>query len=1779
MAGRRKIKIRALAGLLGAAVLCTGVSVAGLAKTGVFSGEDDYTQYVDPFIATQVDNGQQFPGAVSPYGIVKLSPDTYPHTNDDHAGYDYAEDQIAGFSHTRVEGVGGQGAGGDVLITPTYMRYTGKPSMESRAQTFSHDKEAAEPGYYEVELVPNTGTDSAAQDDSMGNIRAELTTTTRTGLHRYTFPKAGEVSVVMDLNYTYHGTDIRNAVLDVEQTEEGNAVLSGRFSARNVSGHGKYTMYFYMETDTPVTDIHTWNGDNYGTGTSLSGNDLGAVLSFEVKEGQAVQVKVGISPISSEQAKIDMAAENAGWDFTAVREQAKADWNSMLGRVDIQSSETSDPDGSLRTLFYTGLYRMFMTPVNATSTSGTYRGTDGQVYQAEGYTHYDSWTLWDDFRKYPIIGLIAPDVYKDIIQSVADMLVTGISTWGNDTQPVLTVRNEHAVALLADGVSKGYTDIKNLDKAYEKAKEIAENAVNDNVESMGYFAGRVDQTVEYAYDDWCLSLIASALDKTDEAAYYLDRSMNYKNLYKADAVQMEDGSSIGLLWPKDSSGNWMSADPERYGDNGLYQGTLWQYTWWDTYDVGGLMQLMGGEEQMLNALNVLYEAKGADADGRRMLHTNTNEIDLQTPYLFNFAGAPSETQYWVRQIYAGETWNRYSGTGEYGTPQYVRVYKPTPDGLLQTMDDDAGTMSAMYVAAAMGIFPMTPGDPTFQIGSPFFEKMTLDLGNGRTFVINAENVSSENYYIQSASLNGAALDRTWLDYGEIARGGEVTFTMGSEPSEWAADGVDAPSASDDTKVSAYEYGLTYDADTVEAEDGVVDASVTVELTENASFADDVKGINAEGLPDGVEFTAERKDDHTVVLNFEGEIKGVTAEYETYDIQIEMEDSVFADGVKAAEVKNAVMSSMSSIRLQNTMNPVSLEVEAPDRTDYTVGDVLDPEGGSVTIVFKNDLKRTVPMTSDELTVGELPEKAGDGQQVRVAYKNAESSFTVNMRAVQADERSVVLDYDFSESSGGTVKDSGQNGYDGTLKNGASVEYGSLVLDGSQKQYLDIPAGALGGLDGDATISAWVYLESASNNQMLLGAGLDKNDFFVFATNNILRTGLNIDGAGEERTQAGSGMPLGEWAYLTYVQEGNETHLYMNGEEIASGQADGALSNVIMNGSFVHLGGIDFWGDPYTDGKISRFTVYNTALDAEEIASEQKRTDTRLSDAIAEAEALLDKGGFTAETTAALQKAVDEARAVEQYAAASAEQIDQAVSSLLDAVEQAVSSQSGGKGSAYDTMEAEKYSDWSGGALKTETSQDNTGGGSVGNLGGTYDGAWLKYDDINFGSTGAESFTVRYAYNAGRCGRNSRVDIYLDSMDGEPAVSVPVTSGSTNWNEYQEASADLEQRITGVHDVYVVLRTEAANANYVANFDWFRFTEKAGTDRLRLEAEGYSDWSKADGNDLKTENSTDSEGGSLTNLGGTYDGAWLMFKDCSLGEDGMTDFTVRYVNNSSRCGNNNRIEIYLDSMDGNPIQTVAIPATGSSWNAYAELTAELDASVSGTHDVYFVLRTDGGNGGYVANIDWFEFSRDSEREDLKTVYDEALGYLENKDQYAAEDIERLQAAVDQAKNVLDAADPSSDEIRAAISSLNQAIGRLHTIVSTAALEELLEKAEDLDTTHWVEESRSRLESAIEYAGQVIESGNATQAAVDMAERLLTEAMENSEVTAEADKVVLNAQISQGTAVGPTGYTEESYGKLQEALEKATIASQDRWSSQELVDECAAGIKQAVQDLEEL
>lgn len=1732
---------------------------------------NDYANLVDTFWATAVDNGQQFPGAVSPYGIVKLSPDTYPHTNDDHAGYDYNKSQISGFSHTRIEGVGGQGAGGDVLITPTYVNYTEKPSMESRAQAYSHNEEEATPGYYKVSLLSKTGTNNETTTDG-SKIVAEMTTTTRTGLHRYTFPKAGTASVVMDLNYTYHGTDIRNAVMNVSTTAEGNTAISGRFSARNVSGHGKYTMYFYMETDTPTTAINTWNGKNFGTDTKLTGNDLGAVLSFNVEANQQIKVKVGISPISEKQAKIDMDAEASSWDFNQIKEAAHNEWNEMLGKIDITTSDISDPDGTLTKQFYTCLYRLFTTPVNATSTSGTYRGTDGKVYEANGYTHYDSWTLWDDYRKYPIIGLICPDIYKDLIQSIADMIVTGISTWGNETQPVLTVRNEHAVALLADGIAKGYTDIKNLEQAYEAAKQIANNSVTSTVESQGYFSGRVDKTVEYAYDDWALSIIADELGKTDESEYYLNRSFNYKNLYKEDAVTYSDGTKGGLLWPKDSSGNWMNADPEQYGNNGLYQGTLWQYTWYDSNDVSGLMTLFGGKEKMLSALNTLYGAKGSEADGKRMLHTNTNEIDLQTPYLFNYAGKPSETQYWVRQIYTKETWNRYSGTGEYGRPLYTKVYNLSPQGLMQTMDDDAGTMSAMYVAAGIGLFPMTPGDSTFQIGTPFFDIMTINLGNGRTFTINANNVSAENYYIQSATLNGTELNNTWLDYDQIAAGGTLTFEMGSEASTWGEDGKMAPSSSDDKKISAYDYEVKYSTNEIVCEGTGVNGKVTVTTDDNLAF--DVDNISSSlvvtNLPEGVIAKIENATEHSADIVFDGKITKITSDYITNELLVEFADTAFANGVKALQVKNAVMSAMSGITLINKLLPTSISVKAPSKTDYILGEQINRDGGKIIASYgeNNEYLKTVDMSVSDVKITNMPKQAGDNQNVTVTYMGCEATFAINVTEIKANEKGKILHYDFSEQTGKQVVDLTGNNYNGTLVNGAKMEHGNLILNSDDNQYVEIPTDVLSQLSKAGTISAWVQVDSVKNNQTLLTVGTSTDDFMILMTNNVIRAGLNIDGQGEKKTDSSVGIKHDEWAYVTYVIENNEVTLYKNGKKIKTSAVNGNLADLVMDSAMFRLGGAGIWNDPYFDGQISDFTIYNEALTTEEIAAEMKSNNNILEETIEKAETILSQGRYEISGLIELQKAVQNAKAVNEYENSTEEEIQDAVKNINSMIGALIEKSSNGVGK----LEAEDRDDWSGGNLKTETSTDSSGASLV-NLGATYDGAWLKYSNIKFGSLGATTFAVRYANNSGRCGANASLSIYLDSMEGEPYQVVSIPQTGSNWNAYNILKVNLNKEITGTHDIYIKMNATVDSAHpYVANIDYFEFAQSETDAYSTIQAENKSEWS---GGKLKTETSSDSSGASLGNIGGTYTGAWLMYKDLSFGAIGAVQFSVRYVNNSTRCGSNAKLTIYLDSMENEPYQVVNIPVTGSNWNAYSIVNATLDNKITGTHDVYIVMTADTNN-PYVANIDWFAFTEGVNITALKDLYDEYAGELEKQTSYTVASFEKFKMAMEYAQNVINNPNTTDEEVSNSINRLTIAVAGLIALADKTELVNTISKAEKIDVTYMTQESKEAFDNAINYANKINTKVEATDAEVALAITKLNNAIVNLEEMPEGDKTTLNGKLSQAKAIKATGYTTESFENLENAIDEGEHVAADKHADEASIREQINKLKAAIKAL---
>lgn len=884
----------------GAAVALIGAALPHVAESPVVAETaTDYTAFVNPFVSTEDDFGQDLVGAEAPSSIVKINPMTTPGRS--HSGYDYAENQIAGFTHTNLNGVGGSGAGGDLLVVPTYETYSSRPNADTYAKTYSHEAEQAEPGYYSVDL-----------ETDHGAIRAEATTDVRTGQDRFTFPEAGTASLVLDLRNNF--TNRTGATLDYASLDDGRIALSG-----TVGGHFNgydYELHYYAETTVPAAGVRTWGGSGELTEQPhRDGSDIGAVVEVEVDAGEQVGLRIAVSPIGVEQAKIDLAAEMGDRSFDDVRADTKAAWNEILGRVAVTASETSDPDGELQTLFYTHLYRMLGAPVNATSTSGTFRGLDGEVHRAEGYTHYDGWGFWDDFRKYEILAIGYPDLFEDMAQSIVDLYgtfaATGKDSLSQVTHAVPTVRFERAAIVVADAVAKG-AQLRGLGRAWPALVSQSQGGYADpENERRGYIANEVDDTLGTAYDDWAMATIAESLGKMDEAEQYLLRAANWTNLYKDDAVTLADGTKTGLIFPKDASGAWIDADPEQFEAGNVYQGTLWQYHWYAASDMGGLIDKMGGEETTREALSFMFGEHAPD-DGTRMLHSNANEIDLQAPYLFNYVGAPDRTQHWVRSIYTKETWNRYIATGstheapsrggEFTPPVKTKVFQNDPKGFLPTMDNDTGTMSSTFVAAAMGLFPVLAGSDEYQIGTPFFENVRITYPSGRTFDISAEGVSPEAYYIQSAALNGEEFERTWLTYDQLTAGGSIEFQMGEEASDWAADSVSSSSLSDALPSSVYDRIGAISVSSrmfVEARegDGSISNSIDLKLA-NGRFAgangDELSGaITAENLPEGLELVAERTGDRRVTLSLAGRAERSGPLDSIDDLTIAVSDEAFA----------------------------------------------------------------------------------------------------------------------------------------------------------------------------------------------------------------------------------------------------------------------------------------------------------------------------------------------------------------------------------------------------------------------------------------------------------------------------------------------------------------------------------------------------------------------------------------------------------------------------------------------------------------------------------------------------------------------------------------------------------------------------------------------------------------------------------------------------------------------------------------------------------------------
>jgi len=729
-----KIKTIFITGFLLASLFITRISFAG-----------DPLKYVDPFICTEGDNGQLYPGATYPFGLVHLSPET---EGDSHVGYYFEDKFIEGFSHLRIAGAGSKGKGGSLLIKPGIGKFT--PEISGFREKYIKSSEEASPGYYKVVLE--------------SGVKAELTVTERVGFHQYTFPAKlkRDRYVVVDLSHSYVG------MLDASLNVKNNHEITGMIKSLHNNGGGYHKLYFAVISDTPFNSYTSWKGvDNSGKESVRQGNNIGVWLDFSGEGKNVVRLKVGLSPVSEEQAMYEAKTEIAGWDFEKVRNSTAEVWREKLSRVEINGGSDE-----LKTLFYTHLYHSYLVPNNATSSNGIYRAAhqpDSLYFTkttAADFTYYCTWSLWDDFRKYSLVSLLEPDISRNIARSLVDYYK---HRNGGDSKywPTPNIRMEFTGAVIMDAFNKGLGDFD---------KEIAFKGMKADFMSMR--VNNLSDQLEKAYFAYFPMKMAEALGKDTEAESLRKSALSYKNLWCAEQKDNQ-GTVRGFFTPEGKHVQDVE-DFEKY----VYEGNLWHYRWFVLHDINGLAELRGGVEKLSDDLEYFFE---------KDYYMHLNEPDIHAPYLFDYLGKPYLTQKWARAFTTKEVTQLYHNHGKFDKPLVKRIYRNDHQGYIESMDDDAGAMASWFVMSAMGLFPSDPSEPYYLIGSPIFPEMILHLKGGKDFRIIAKNVSEDNFYIQSARLNGKDYQKPWIEYKTLMESGTLEFEMGPVPDKkWGSSPENMP---------------------------------------------------------------------------------------------------------------------------------------------------------------------------------------------------------------------------------------------------------------------------------------------------------------------------------------------------------------------------------------------------------------------------------------------------------------------------------------------------------------------------------------------------------------------------------------------------------------------------------------------------------------------------------------------------------------------------------------------------------------------------------------------------------------------------------------------------------------------------------------------------------------------------------------------------------------------------------------------------------------------------
>lgn len=712
------------------------------------------TQHVNPFIGTG-GHGHTYPGASLPFGMLQLSPDTRIEGWDGCSGYHYSDSVIYGFSHTHLSGTG-VGDYNDLLIMPTNATYWNNGYQTSPdsgyASRFLHSTEEASPGYYKVKL-----------DDY--NIVVQLATTLRCAMHQYTFP-SGDGTVMLDLTH-------RDQLLDVDLKATGKNELVG--FRRSKAWAEDQHFYFVVQTNWDFEEAIIQQDSIILADQSTQYKPLKAALKFKNLKDNQLRLRVGISAVSIEGARKNLEKELNYWQFETVRAQADSIWNSELQKVVVETDNQEQ-----KTIFYTALYHSFLNPNLFMDVDGQYRSTDGKVHQSNDFDNYTVFSLWDTFRgTHPLFTILQRKRSLDFIKTFLAQYQNGgkLPVWelaGNYTGCMI---GYHSVSVIADAYNKGIQDF-DVDLALEAMQHSA-NQMHlglDVYQHKGFIAAgdepeSVSKTLEYAYDDWCIAQFAKATGKEEVYQQFLERGQYYKNIYDPTSKFMR----------AKMHGSWFSPfDPAEVNYN-YTEANSWQYSLFAPQDIQGLIELLGGNDELEQWLDNLFAAQ-SDLNGRHQVditgligqYAHGNEPSHHMAYLYNFIGKPWKTQERVRQI-------------------LEELYTTQPDGL--SGNEDCGQMSSWYNLSAMGFYSVTPALDYYVIGTPIFDKTTLNLENGKQFTIIANGVSKENKYIQSAKLNGQTYNKSYLKHSDILAGGELIFELGNQANlDWGSDATAIPKA-------------------------------------------------------------------------------------------------------------------------------------------------------------------------------------------------------------------------------------------------------------------------------------------------------------------------------------------------------------------------------------------------------------------------------------------------------------------------------------------------------------------------------------------------------------------------------------------------------------------------------------------------------------------------------------------------------------------------------------------------------------------------------------------------------------------------------------------------------------------------------------------------------------------------------------------------------------------------------------------------------------------------